>query len=650
VDFFARQEQTRRTSRALVGLFLLAFAVVALATTAVVAVGVRMYMENNTLFLGTQSWQEWLGAHLTLVAALAGGTFAAMSIASLCRAASLAGGGGHVARMLGATQITGEGSDASHRRLLNVVEEMALASGVPVPEVYVLEQEAGINAFASGTSPANAAIAVTRGALERLDRAELQGVIGHEFSHILNGDMRLNQRLIGLSFGILVLSLVGRWLLRSMRFARPSRGKNSGGVAAAFAIGLALTIIGAIGVFLSRLIKAGVARQREALADASAVQFTREPQALAGALKKIAVHTGRFSSVDTEEVAHMLFERGSRSFSGWFATHPPILERIRALEPDFDPRDLPPPQPLPDPAAVGAAVSPAAPRAQRIDALQAAAAVGGASLATMLERAGRSEAPEVGGALLAALPAEIAHAARSRESSLLLVLALALSATAEVRERQLGLLESQLGSARAAQCRRLFEDLRAVERPLRLPLVEIALPALKQRPREQIVYLFDLLGRIGALDGERRLFDFLLLLVLRAYFRMLPGAPREHSTAPRLGAREAARAVLTNVAAYGSADAAGARAAYAAGLAALGLQRASEAEPPFEPPTAARNLDALEAALRELAAAKPRERMNVLRAVHATIRADRKIEADEHELFRAIAATLDCPLPPGFTI
>jgi hypothetical protein len=407
---------------------------------------------------------------------------------------------------------------------------------------------------------------------------------------------------------------------------------------------LALVIIGAIGVFLSRLIKAGVSRQREALADASAVQFTREPEGLASALKKIAVHTARLSSVETEEVAHMLFERSSRAFSGWFATHPPIFDRIRALEPGFDPRDLPEPQPIPDPAPVTAG-NPAAASAERFAALQTAA-----TAATMLERAGRIEAPEVGGALLAALPAELVHAARSRDSSLLLVLALALSSTDEVRVRQLALIESQLGSARAAQCRRLYEDLRSVERPLRLPLLELALPALKQRPREQLAYLFDLLERIGGLDSEQRLFDFLLLLVLRAYFRMLPGGPREPAAAPKLATRDAVRAVLTNVAAYGHADAAGARAAYAAGLAVLGLARAGDAEPLFEPPASARDLGALEAGLLELAARKPRERMNVLRAVHATIRADRKVEIDEHELFRAIAATLDCPLPPGFTV
>src|SRR5262245_55972717 len=343
-----------------------------------------------------------------------------MVLASGYRTAQLARGGGQVALSLGGTRVTGDGNDPLERRLVNVVEEMALASGLPVPEIYVLEHEAGINAFAAGRTGADAAIAVTRGALERLTRSELQGVIAHEFSHILNGDMRLNQQLIGLSFGILVLSLIGRWIFRSMRFTRVSRGRNNGGgIAAALAIAVALMIIGGIGVLLSRLIKAGVSRQRERLADASAVQFTREPEGLAGALKKIGGYSAAIESVDTEEVAHMLFEGRSSAFSGWFATHPPLLERIRALEPSFDPRGLPTSvEPLPVPATAAAAehgaapglVSPGAPRAS----------------ASPLERAGEIAAP-AGRALHEAIPDELHHAARSREGSLLLIVALALS-------------------------------------------------------------------------------------------------------------------------------------------------------------------------------------------------------------------------------
>jgi Zn-dependent protease with chaperone function len=641
VNFFARQEQSRRTSRALVAAFVLAFLIVALATTIVVAAGMRLYTENNALFLGTETWAEWLDGHGGLIVGLALGTFGLMAVASLYRAATLARGGGHVARMLGATRVSGEGNDPLERRLVNVVEEMALASGTPVPEIYVLEQEAGINAFAAGLTSADAAIAVTRGALERLERAELQGVIAHEFSHILNGDMRLNQQLIGLSFGILVLSLAGRWLLRSARYTGGARrGRNSGGVAAALAIGLALVVIGGIGVLLSRLIKAGVSRQRELLADASAVQFTREPDGLAGALKKIAGYSARIVSVDTEEVAHMLFERGTSRFSGWFATHPPLLERIRALEPTFDPADLPPPQPLARAGSTDADY-----RASAAEVAGAAAAFVGSPL----ERAGEIAAP-AGVALRAAVPDELYHATRSRDSSLLVVLALALSNDEPTRRQQLALLERQLGATRTELTARLFADLARNSAELRLPVLELALPSLRARPREQLAYLSELLTRLKELEQAERLFDFVLLRVLRTYLRDLPGAvPAAKPTARSLDARSAVRMLLTNVAAYGSDDAGAARRAYAAGLESLGW-RADREAPMFDPPTAARDLEGLDAALTALAAARPRDKERVLRGVLAAIRADAVTGVEERELFRVIAIVLDCPLPPDVTL
>jgi Zn-dependent protease with chaperone function len=638
VDFFARQEQSRRTSRALVGAFVLAFLIVALATTIVVAAGLRLYTENNTLFLGTENWQQWLAGHGGLVLGVAAGTFGLMVVASLYRAATLARGGGHVARMLGATRVSGEGNDPLERRLVNVVEEMALASGLPVPEIYVLEQEAGINAFAAGLTSADAAIAVTRGALEQLERAELQGVIAHEFSHILNGDMRLNQQLIGLSFGILVLSLAGRWLLRSVRYTGGGRrGKNSGGIAAALAIGLALVVIGGIGVLLSRLIKAGVSRQRESLADASAVQFTREPEGLAGALKKIGGYSARIVSVDTEEVAHMLFERGTPSFSGWLATHPPLIERIRALEPNFDPADLPPPKPVartgPVETTHGGATAGFAPAA---------------AVASPLERAGEIAAP-AGRALLAAVPDEVYHATRSRDSSLLVVLALALSSDEPTRRQQLGLVEQQLGATRAELCGRLFADLSRGSAELRLPVLELTLPTLRERPREQLVYLSELLHRLKELERTERLFDFVLLRVLNTYLRDVPGALPAARRAAGLDTRAAVRVLLANVAAYGSEDAAAARAAYAAGLASVGW-RAEAGDPSFEPPAGARDLARLDAALTALASIRPREKERVLRGALATIRADAVTGIEERELFRVIAIVLDCPLPPDVTL
>jgi len=617
----------------LVALFLLAFLACAVATTVVVGAGLRLYSKSNALFLGDQSWPQWVAAHAGLAALMIGGTLAVMGLASLYRAATIARGGGQVARLLGATEVSGEGTDPLQRRLVNVVEEMALAAGLPVPEIYILEQEAGINAFAAGMSPTNAAITVTRGALERLDRAELQGVIAHEFSHVLNGDMRLNQQLMGLSFGILVLSIAGRWLLRSARYTR--RDKN-GGQAAALLIGLALVIVGAIGVLCSRLIKAAVARQRERLADASAVQFTREPEGLAGALKKIAGYGAHIASVDTEEVAHMLFERSSSAFRGWFATHPPLLERIRALEPNFDPRDLPEPSRMPpEPGS-----TPASANALRADVGQAPLAP-----AALLDRAGHIDAPEVGSALRGAVPTEVAAAARSRDSSLLLVLALALSPDEPARQRQMNLLEQQLGATRAGLCRRLAAELAGIEHGVYLPIVELAVPALKRRPGEQLTYLFELLPRLAELDPEPRLFSFVLLHALRAFLRGTPAAAPARTATP-LEPDAAIRVLLTNVAAYGNDTATSARAAYAAGLESLGWQ-ADQNAPQFDPPTAARDLAKLDAALVSLTELRPRPKQQLLLGVLACIQADGTISTAERELFRMLAATLDTPLPPG---
>ncbi len=261
-----------------------------------------------------------------------------IGLGSLYRIASLRGGGEAVALQMGGVAVPEHSNDFNLRRLRNVVEEIAIASGVPMPKFYVLEHEAAINAFAAGYSPSDAVVAVTRGALERLNRDELQGVIAHEFSHILNGDMRLNIRLIGVLFGILMIALIGKKMLEHGRFG----DSDSKGALAILAAALVAMIVGFVGLFFGRLIKAGVSRSRERLADASAVQFTRQTAGLAGALKKIGgVHEGSRLSHrgDAEEISHMLFGDGV-GLSAWFATHPPLLERIQALEPGFSGEQL----------------------------------------------------------------------------------------------------------------------------------------------------------------------------------------------------------------------------------------------------------------------------------------------------------------------
>lgn len=638
MDFFARQDSSRRTTRRLVVAFAVAFTLVALATTAVAAIAVGVYSQGTVATAAGGGWLGLLERNAVLLAGVAAATLALMVLASLFRAASIARGGGQVARLLGGTEVATATADPLQTRLVNVVEEMAIASGLPVPEIYVLDSEAGINAFAAGLDHSNAAIAVTRGALEQLDRAELQGVIAHELGHVLNGDMRLNQRLMGYSFGILVLTLAGRWMLHSSRFAMRSRNR---GMSAVLMIGLALVVIGGIGVLLTRAIKAAVSRERERLADASAVQFTREPAGLAGALKKIGGYTAKLETIESEEVSHMLFGSAPRPFAGWLATHPPLVERIRVLEPEFEGRDYPAPRP-PGTAADAAADSAAASAFASTHETppDADAAPGDDPLA----RAGTVASAEIGGALRRAIPEPLYAAAHDRDACLLLVIASAVSSETAVAERQGRLVENRLGAARAERCRALRTELDALAPELRLPLVEIAIPAIRQRPREQLEFLADLVAELGALDESPRLFDDLLLLLLKSYLGAAP--QRRARRAPRLSERAAVELLYASVAAHGHDDAPTAAAAYGAGLAALGHDAGDDAAC-FAELKPLRDPARLERALARLTELPARSKRGVLTGLLALIRHDRELRTRELELLRVVGATLGCPLPPS---
>jgi Zn-dependent protease with chaperone function len=634
VDFFTRQEQSRRTTRYLIVLFAAAFFSVALATAIVVALLFQFMPAFDQPMLSTSIGNSSQYGLMPFLATI-GIVVLLMLIASAGRSAMLSRGGATVARMLGGTEIHGDSKDPLHRRFVNVVEEMSIAAGVPVPDIFVLESESGINAFAAGLEQSDAAVAVTRGALERLNRAELQGVVAHEFSHILNGDMRINQRLMGFSFGILVLALAGRWMLRSMRFARRSR--NSKG-SIAVVLGIALAVIGSIGVFFSRIIKAAVSRQREMLADASAVQFTRQPDGLAGALKKIGGFSTEFTSAEAEEVAHMLFGRGASSFRGWFATHPPIIDRIRALEPNFREEDL---VRLPEQAPLTG--SSAADEHAQVQQFAEAAGAQSPDVAVSVEDAGRIESADVGAAIHAAIPLELRDAAHSHEASWLLVVALLCSdESVDQRVRQ-SLLEQRLGSQRTAMCLRMAHEVAQLDIQLRLPLLELCMPALRQRPDSQLQFLLDLIADLTAEPDSYGLFSFVLPRVLVAW---LGERAATHARAPtqRMRGDAALSALLAAVASFGHGDPDSATAAWRAGLAAVNSR--IDADTRTLEPHDTDTLRQLDVAVETLRHKPARTKRGVLTAVLVTIRYDHQVRTEEIELFRAIAATLNVPAPP----
>lgn len=337
MNFFEAQERARKSSRLLVWWFVLAVIGVILVmyflATAALYFGAG-YTESSNLTTQSPALSWW---NLELFLVITGVVGSVIIIGSISKTSQLSAGGKVVAQSLGGRPIEPSTRDHYERRLLNVVEEMSIASGVPMPEVWIMDEEPAINAFAAGTDPANAVIGVTRGTLERLDRAELQGVVAHEFSHILNGDMKLNMRLMGWIFGLVMLSMLGRIIFQTVRHFRGSRDSKAGGVILALILaGLTVWLVGSVGVLFARMIQAAISRQREFLADASAVQFTRLPDGIAGALKKIGGYSehGRIMAHAATEARHMFF--AGSSLNSVMATHPPLDQRIKAIDPHWN--------------------------------------------------------------------------------------------------------------------------------------------------------------------------------------------------------------------------------------------------------------------------------------------------------------------------
>lgn len=624
MNFFERQALAKRNTTRLVVLFAFAVAGIVLA----IDLGVLLVFGGDPRLLVVS----------TLLA------LGVIGIGSLYRMASLRGGGESVAQQVGGVPVAEDTTDLHLRRLRNVVEEMSIASGVPVPKIYVLEHEPGINAFAAGYSPSDAVIAVTRGALERLNRDELQGVVAHEYSHILNGDMRLNIRLVGVLFGILMLGLIGRKILQH---GGAVRGRDA--MPVLFGALLALAV-GYIGLFFGRMIKASVSRSREVLADASAVQFTRQTVGLAGALKKIGgLHDGSrlAERADAEEVSHMLFGDGT-GLSGLFATHPPLLQRIQALEPGFKADGL---------ERLKARWLSAPPNGLDEDLQLGLAPAGHAALpgiSTRIDLTPPMVAAQVGepkqddyrraDAIVATLPQELRSLASRRDGAAPLLMGLLLTDDDTVADRQRSEIIARMGLQVAAEARRLRDEhLRGLHPMLRLPLASLAFPTLRLRPRPELATFLDTVHAVVHADGQVSLFEYCLGRLLEVQLResLDPARYARFGRRKPGNVRQEFATLLAVVAHCGNpSDPDQARRAYLAGM-----QRVLPRDHlPYAPP--AEGVLALDAVWEPLDALDPLAKQVAVEAITDAVSHDGRVSVAEAELLRTICGVLHCPLPP----
>lgn len=633
MDFFERQDVARGKTRLLVVYFALA---VILTVVAVNAVMLLAFMQGGVFKAGLD---EWFGRPIWMLVTL--GTLLVIGFGSALRLAQLSGGGSAVAEMAGGRKVDPATSGPEERKLVNVVEEMSIASGVPVPDMYVLDGERGINAFAAGHRPTEAAVAVTKGALETLDRDELQGVIGHEFSHILNGDMRINVRLIGILAGIIIISQIGYFMMRtgarrSYSYSRSRKGGNPLPM-----IGFGLYVVGYIGLFFGRLIKAAISRQREYLADASSVQFTRNPGGIAHALWKIKEQGSRLDGSHAEEMSHMCFgETVKFHLAGLFATHPPIDERIKIASPSvfnemtMAGREGKKRMEAPEPAG------PARPTSRAVSAVSGMAAMAiAANTAGLSSSVGnpKKEHFEYAEKLHGAVPAQLMEALHNPEEARYAVYALLMGEDGRAVGGAAAYLTRVEGAKAASQAGMVAELLSPLGPGARLPLLDLAMPALRRMKPEGAARFIETANGIVMLDKEVSLFEFALMTILKA--RLMParkGADRVRYKSI-WGVEAEARALISSLAHAGKGDTGS---AYSKALGVLGLR---PGDGPMKPGSAA---ELLEASLEKLSEMSPQLKKKLVTACAECVLHDGVVEVAEGEILRAVSARLDCPMPP----
>jgi Zn-dependent protease with chaperone function len=644
MNFFEQQDIARRNTRLLVLLFLAAVLLLIVLTNAAVAAFLWFGQDYNiysgssegfTDFLAHFGWGRFTSIGLAVAATVA--------MVALVKWLSLSTGGKVVAESMGGSRILPATRDPAERRCLNVVEEMALAASMPVPPVYVLNDESGINAFAAGHTPADAVVAVTRGTIAHLKRDELQGVIAHEFSHILNGDMRLNIHLAAMLKGITFIGDVGHILLRSSNRARTGLSERNNNYGAMMPLlGLAFWLLGLVGAATAGFIKAAISRQKEYLADASAVQFTRNPDGIGDALKVIGgyipgtlVHAARAA-----EMSHIFFGEIEHRLWNVFATHPPLRDRIRRIDPHWNGEyiqrkvvhyDQGPARARAAEVGVG--------RAAIVAAAFAAAHAKPAEAATVDADFGPSaDELEAQTARREEIPLVFLRHSHEPLGAHALVFCLLISDDEAVRQAQLTLVDAAGISGLADLVHTLSPGVRELGAPRRLPLLELCLPALKSMSSGQYtVFKHTLLGLIRA-DAQTELYEWCLYQLIRHYLdpefiQVKPSRPR-YAKLQKVAYH--ARVVLSVLAHEGSGET---DAVFRLGADALGFDTMAIL------PRDQCSVAAFSVAVNELADCYPLLKPRLLKAMALAAGADGRLSPVEREIIASMAAVMDCPVP-----
>lgn len=662
MDFFASQDKARGKTKWLVFYFGLAIFLMIFILYVVITIGINMANEKEHV---QQTSFQWF--HLEVLAFVSIGVLMTVGTASAFKVMELRGGGEKVAQMLGGRLINPGTMDPHERVVMNVVEEMALASGTPVPPVYVLDHEPGINAFAAGYSPSDAVIGVNRGTIETLNRSELQGVIAHEFSHIFNGDMRLNIRLIGWLFGIQMLAIIGFYIFRVAAHASRGRGKNNPGPYL-FILGGLIMVVGYTGLWCARMIQAAISRQREYLADASAVQFTRDPETIGGALKMIGAHTSgtHLNAATASQASHMFFAEGVSNFGG-MATHPPLSDRIQKVDPNFDgdysrymqsrynksvksnegkKKKKEPVDPmqmlekLPIPGLGGDGFGPMGEMTQNMPGAEMPL-----SPAAMIAGVGMLDDDHVQHThnMLEQIPPMIKQAIHDPFSARCVVYCLLLDDDEAIRNKQFTTIHQAEGQPTLDETGRLMPVVAQLPQSQRLPCLEIIQSTLSQLSIEQYKRFGYSVIELVRADQKIDLFEFILQHLLlthldRRYGFRPPAQTRYQNLAQLKDEVELIISILVHVGHDDEQETVNAFRQAA---------KSFNANVPFELiPKDQCNFQVLDKALDKANEASPAVKKQILHAAATAVAADGKVTVDEAELFRAFAESIECPVPP----